>query len=393
MFNYLFKKDTLLATIAVFFIMGLLSLLPINTHVLDPIKFALQDFDYNDLAYSRMGKNRETPIDTNIVIVNIGNAGRQEIAAMIQKVNEQHPKVIGVDVLFNAPKGEAEDSLLKAQITNNPKVVLAYNLHSNGEAISHEGFLYGQAPNKGFANFIGEEGGVIRHFAPTMNQGSNDYSFFAASIAKVADPQGYQELKSRHQPIEIINYTHTSEKFVVVDGQELLNGEINSVSLANKVVLLGFVSSEEGSVLDRHFTPMNKNSFGKTLPDMEGVFVHANIIRMILDKDYIRKVPAWITWTLAFLLCWLHMSLFIKYYLERHLWFHLVAKTAQLFSAILFVYLALLFFYKFDTKVNLTPSLVAIILAVDVLYFYEAICTWLNKKYHYKSVFAHAKHH
>lgn len=393
MFTYLFKRDTLLATIAVFFIMGLLSLLPINTHILDPIKFALQDFDYNDLAYSRMGKNRETPIDTNIVIVNIGDAGRQEIAAMIQKVDEQQPKAIGVDVLFNAPKDKSEDSLLQAQISQNLKAVLAYNLHSNGQQISHEGFLYDQAKNKGFANFIGEEGGVIRHFAPSMANGSNDYSFFAASIAKVADPQRYQELKNREHPIEIINYTHTPEKFVVIDGRELLNGEVSGVSLTNKVVLLGFVSSEEGSVIDRHFTPMNMNSFGKTLPDMEGVFVHANITRMILDKDYIHKVPAWITWPLAFLLCWLHMSLFIKYYLERHLWFHLVAKTAQLLSAILFVYLALLFFYKFDTKVNLTPSLVAIILAVDVLYFYEAFCNWLNKKFHYKSVFTQVKHH
>jgi CHASE2 domain-containing sensor protein len=393
MFNYLFKKDTLLATIAVFLVMGLLSLLPINTHVLDPIKFALQDFDYNDLAYSRMGKNKETPIDTNIVIVNIGDAGRQEIAAMIRKVDEQQPKVIGVDVLFNEPKGNTEDSLLLTQIIQNPKVVLAYNLQSNGEQISHEGFLYGQAKNKGFANFVGEERGVIRHFAPTIANESNNYSFFAASIAKVVDPKVYQELVNRNHDIEIINYTHTPEKFVVVNGRELLNGAVSGVSLANKVVLLGFVSSEEGSVLDKHFTPMNKNSFGKALPDMEGVFVHANIVRMILDRDYIRKVPAWITWALAFLLCWLHMSLFIKYYLERHLWFHLVAKTAQLLSAILFVYLALSFFYKFDTKVNLTPSLVAIILAVDVLYFYEAFCTWLNKKYHYKSVFAHAKHH
>lgn len=392
MIKYLFRRDTLLATIGVFLVMGLLSLLPINTHVLDPIRFALQDFDYNDLAYSRLGKNKETSIDTNIVVVNIGDAGRPEIAAMIQAVDRQHPKVIGVDVLFNERKGGSEDSLL-LMATQNSKVVLAYNLQPEGEELKHEGFLFDQAQHKGFANFVGEEGGVIRHFAPAMHHEATDYSYFAVSVARVADPAKYNELKDRAHPTEIINYTRTPDKFIVVEGRELLSGETNGHSLKDKIVLLGYVSPDGGSVADKHFTPMNRNSFGKTLPDMEGVFVHANIVRMILDKDYINKVPAWIGWTIAFLLCWLHMSLFIRYYLEKHIWFHLVAKTAQLVSAILFVYLGLLFFYQFDTKINMTPALVAIILAVDVLYFYEALCTWLHKKYRYQTLFSHSNHH
>ena len=86
MFKYLFKRDTILATVMVFIVMGLLALIPINVHVLDPIKMALQDFDYNDMAYSQFNKNSQSSIDTGIVILNIGNAGRSEIAAMIKKV-------------------------------------------------------------------------------------------------------------------------------------------------------------------------------------------------------------------------------------------------------------------------------------------------------------------
>jgi len=58
----------------------------------------------------------------------------------------------------------------------------------------------------------------------------------------------------------------------------------------------------------------------------------------------------------------------------------------------LFVYLGLLFYYKWDIKINLTPSFVAIILAVDVLYFYEAISTWLHKRFGVYSIFIHSHH-
>ena len=72
MLKYLFKRDTILATIMVFVVMGMLALIPVNTHVLDPIKLALQDFDYNDMAYSQFNKNSHTAVDTGIVIINIG---------------------------------------------------------------------------------------------------------------------------------------------------------------------------------------------------------------------------------------------------------------------------------------------------------------------------------
>jgi hypothetical protein len=116
-------------------------------------------------------------------------------------------------------------------------------------------------------------------------------------------------------------------------------------------------------------------------------------LHMVKNANYIKKVPAWVNWLLAGLLGWLHMSLFISYFIEKHIWFHLVAKIAQVFSAILFIYIGLLFYYKWDVNIYLTPTFVAIILAVDVLYFYEAITAWLHKKIGYHSLFINAHHH
>jgi CHASE2 domain-containing sensor protein len=388
MIRYLFKRDTLLATLLVFVVMGLLALIPLNTHVLDPIKLALQDFDYNDLAYSRMGKNKNTFTDTSLVIVNIGEAERGEIAAIISRVQSEQPLATGVDVLFEQPRTVADDSLLISLAATAPNLVMVYKLDSLEKKGRPVGFLYAGSKAKGYSNFVGEEGGVIRYYLPQVKQDAVTYTSFAAAVVQKAAPEKYNRLLQRGNLTETINYTRNNENFMVVDGRALLAGS-ETVSLRNKIVLIGYVPAKSTDVEDKHFTPMNANSFGKSVPDMHGVMVHANIIQMILNENYVSKMPTWLTWVIAALLGWIHMAFFLSYFVEKHLWFHLAAKVAQVVSAVFFMYLGLLVFYQFDYKINLTPSFLAIILAVDVLYFYEAICHWLHKKFGYKHVFHH----
>lgn len=390
MFKYLFKRDTILATIMVFAVMGLLSLIPFNTHVLDPIKLALQDFDYNDLAYSQFHKNSHTAVDTNLVVINIEDAGRKDIVEILNKTAEYRPLAIGVDVVFNEAKDAATDSSLLSFFTSHKNAVLAYDLKTgNGTAVPG-GFLYTAAPNKGYANFVGEAGGSIRYFAPFIQSENDLFLSFTSALIKTANAGKYELFTKRNKTVEQINYSRTPGKYQVISGRELL-GDTGEISLQNKIVLVGFVAENVFSIEDKHFTPLNEKSVGKSVPDMPGVLIHANIISMMQSGDYINKWPGWIVWLLAVVLCWLHMSVFIHYFVNKHIWFHLAAKVAQLLSAILIVYLGLLFFYKWDIKINLTPTFVSIILAVDVLYFYEAMVAWLHKKFGFQSLFIH--HH
>ena len=112
-----------------------------------------------------------------------------------------------------------------------------------------------------------------------------------------------------------------------------------------------------------------------------------NILSMVLDDNYVKKLPSWASLLIAVFVCWLHMSFFVRYYLESHIWFHLVAKIAQVLSAIFFVWLGIYLFDQYRLKVDLKLSLIVIVLAVDVIYFYEAWAVWMHKKYKYHTVF------
>ena len=122
--KYLYERDTVFATAGVFIVIGLLALLPLNTGLLNPVKKAFADFDFNDLAYAKVGKKTDS-IDPRIVIVNIGTADRAMIAGMLEKVSSQNPKAIGLDAYFDAEKDAESDSLLQKVMHSTPRLIMA----------------------------------------------------------------------------------------------------------------------------------------------------------------------------------------------------------------------------------------------------------------------------
>lgn len=392
--KYLFKRDTLLATISVFVVIGLLGLLPLNTKVLNPFKVALTDFDFNDIAYSKLGKNKETPFDPRIAVVNIGQADRAQIAQMLEKVSASEPKAIGIDARFEGARDPAADAYLKQTLQQTPNLVLASKINwKSKHNVEEKGYFVSAANSFGYVNFIGEEGGTIRYFSPFEQANGVKHLSFTAALIQKASPHTFRKLMKRQKETELIHYTRHENQYLVVDGADLLEDQVADSLFKNKIVLLGYVNSSPFDVEDKHFTPFNEKIAGKSLPDMNGVFIHANILSMVLDNSYIKKIPAWINWAITILIAWLHMVLFIRYYIESHIWFHLVAKIAQLLSAIFFVYLSIMLFHLFNLKVSMKLATGAIILAIDVIYFYEAFALWLNKKWKYRTVFLHTHHH
>ncbi|MEO6613521.1 MAG: CHASE2 domain-containing protein [Chitinophagaceae bacterium] len=390
--KYLYERDTIFATIWVFIFIFGLAAIPLNLGFLNPIKLSLKDFDFNDISYSKLHVGEEPKIDTRVVIINIDQANRGELAMMINKAATYHPKVMALDVLFEKAHDDPEqDSMINDAFARNKNLVAAQRLAPSGpdgDTIRTHGDYIKTASQYAFVNFFQDSLSSIRYYEPFEKDYQKKlYKSFAAQIIQIYDSTAYKKLKSKGNHQTQINYSRRLNGYIHVHWQELMEDKFDSSFLEGKIVLFGYLSEEETDILDKKFTPMNHRFYGKTVPDMNGIVIHANIISMALDDDYVKKLPLWANMLIAVLVCWLFMSFFIRYYLESHIWFHLVAKIVQVISAILFVWVGVYLFNKYRLKVDLKYSLIVIVLAVDVIYFYEAWAVWMHKKFNYKTVF------
>jgi CHASE2 domain-containing sensor protein len=390
--NIFFKKDSFFATLFVFIIIGLLYFNTVNTHIINPLKVALTDFSFNDLAFSEAHLNNNK--DERIVIIDIDTIGRSSIAKLINHLAVYEPKVIGLDILFSKKEGIASVELASV-IKSTKQVVLSerleYTEESKDLSVIKSQFSDSEH-HSGYVNFRVEESGVIRYYPPFIYHGKDIYESFTTALIKTVDTTAYKKIISRNKTNEWINYKRVDSNYYVFSYQDILNDRIDSSFIKDKIVLLGLVSSNPNNIEDKHFTPLNSKLFGRSKPDMNGVIIHANIISMILDNDYIVRVPGWVMLILGLFITWIYMSFLIRFYIHKHLWFHVAAKFMELLLGILLVYLAIIILRFFSVSIDFTSVLVAIIISVDVLYFYEGLRNWLEKKFSIDSIFNKKQH-
>lgn len=386
-------KDSIWATAAVFVVMALFAYIPFNLKILDPLKHGLKDFDFSDIYFSKI--KQKSPVDTNIVIVNIGYNNRYQLAQQIQTIKKYQPAVIGFDVLLRSQKDPLIDSVIQAELNSTPNIIMAEMLDGGeGEHFETVDTTALQLQNKkwGYINFIGKDQYYpVRYFKPFYQLPRGEENSFAAAIVKQYNPEAYQNLKNRHKEVEIINYSRRQEDYVVIDINQL-NEETTDLSiLKGKIVLMGFLGPDVKTKVmeENRFTPMNEKFSGKSFPDMYGIVIHANIISSVLEGKYINKVPFWLSVLIAFVVCYVHIIFFIKYYVQHHKFYHLVTKIIQLLMFVLMVYGSFMFLSGFGLKIDMGAILGSIALSVDVLYFYDGLATWMHEKFGYKTVFGH----
>jgi len=245
----------------------------------------------------------------------------------------------------------------------------------------------------GYVNFVAQKGEVVRYFSPFLTDKMDSFPAFSTALLKRIDQKAYDKLRQRDHEMEWINYQRTDSGYYVIDFTHLMNNQIDSAFIRDKIVLVGLVSADPNNIEDKHFTPMNKKIIGRSIPDMNGIIIHANILSMMLDRDYISNAPGWLMILLAALITWIHMAYLVKYFINKHLWFHLLVKFSELGIGILLFYGSVLLLRHFSIHMDFTLTLIAVIISVDILYFYEAFARWLARKIGYQSVFDDLKNH
>jgi len=374
----------------------------------DPVSQALNDFELTDYAFSNL---REEPNpEERIVLVNIGHISRREIAQQVNIIRQFHPKVIGIDGFFDCEGGLRDsincpqllDTLGNLMLTDAIKeagnVVLVTKLLQktktsyNPEAIDfYDSIEYSdQAPfaHNAFANFptnadYQEDVKQCRSFIPRLEVNGKFENSFAVEIARQFDSTKTQKLFARENDEEIVNFrgniellnvklknlrnknietTNFHVMFYAIDIDNVLNGDFAPELFKDKIVIMGYLGDYFGdpSWEDKYFTPLNKKVAGRANPDMFGVVVHANIVAMILNEDYVGELSDWQQVVIAILLGIFTVALFMVIDEKLPAWFDAMSVLIQVFQILIIsgfvVYCFVTFTYKLDLSLALGVS-------------------------------------
>jgi CHASE2 domain-containing sensor protein len=433
-----FWLNCLLATVFVFSLMWALDkIMDLNMFdAFDPIGQALSDFELTDYAFSNIRPDPD--VEQRIVIVNIGNLSRGGIAEQIRIINKYKPKVIGIDGYFNCEGGMRDtvncpqlldtmgNLLLSNAIQEAGNVVLVSKFHQTlssfkagaidvYDSMEFSDSIFQDFALSGFANLptankadYQEDVKICRAFVPKIRIAGRDELAFSVKLAMMYDSVRTTNFLKRNKEEELVNFRGNIElqdvriasiksmelsttkypvMFYALDVNQVLNEEFIPEMITNNIVIFGFLGSYFGDPAwnDKFFTPLNKKVAGRANPDMFGVVVHANIVSMILNGDFIDELQEWHKYVIAFIFCFFNIALFFYINSKYPVWFDSVSLIIQVTQILLLMGFTVWIFAHSSFKLDLTLTIFTIALAGPVFEFYDNVLTslvriWKNKR-------------
>lgn len=384
-------KISFYVTITLFVFILSVSWIPFNFDFLDPLNQALEDFQITDIVYKNFKEENQ---DTNIVFVNIGFLNRQEIAQQIENIAKYEPRVIGIDALFATAQEPQMDTALSHVFQKYGDKIVIVNAFENydpekekADSITCSMPYFRQYVSQGYSNLDDRTLLTIRNFRPYTPVKDTVLYAFAVEVVKKFNPQKFENLKKRRNNFETINYRGNFDKFyAVIEAEHALDSSLDFRFVKNKIVLLGYLNSDKNArdITDQFFTPLNPKMAGRSLPDMYGIVIHANIISMILSESYIEVMSPLTSFLITFIVCYFNILFLLYVYNTKPLFFNMISRGWQILQSLIIYYLIVWLFdsYHFETDFGLMIILLA--LAPDILEIFMAVYEkiWGNPFHH-----------
>ncbi len=373
----------------------------------DSFSMALKDFEVTDVVFSQI---RADPlVDQRIVLVNLA-PDRALIAQQIMKIKRHNPRVIGIDSFFNCEGGlydtvncpqllDTLGSLLLANAIQEAgnvvlvsKLLQSKKLLTQGDvdvydSIEYSDEIFRKHARNAFANLptganYQEDVKICRSVYPSMEVNEKNELAFGVQIAMIYDSVKSLKFLARGKDEEIINFRGNVElqntrlgsiasqdiattrypiMFYAVDWMQLLGDEYLEEIFKDNIVMIGSLGSYFGDPNweDKFFTPLNKKAAGRANPDMFGLVVHANVVAMILNEDYVAEVADWLEVIIAIITCYLTVLLFITIDKKLPNWYDALSVTIQVVQLILITFIIVQAFAWFTLKFDLGLTLLA----------------------------------
>ena len=377
----------------------------------DTVSQALKDTQLTDYAFNKL---RPDPIvDERIVLVNFGTLSRREVAQELQMISSFKPRVIGMDALYDC-EGGLRDSvncrqlldtlgnlMLSNAIQEAGNVVLGIKLMQTDslgqfdtneiDSVEISDTIFSDYAQEGFVNFptdatYQEDVKIARTVHPKWTiQGKTELAF-SVRMAMMYDSVKTKKFLARNIHEEIINFrgniemrqlrlkslkneetasTNFGTMFFVVDFQDVLDGNVSAELFTDKIVVMGYLGDYVGDAAweDKFFTPLNKKLGGRANPDMFGPVVHANVVAMILNEDYVDVLKDWQKYAIAILVCFLTVALFMTIDEKLPIWYDALSVIIQLVQIAIFMWIIIYVFasYSIKLELDLTLAIVALV--------------------------------
>ncbi|NJN42868.1 MAG: CHASE2 domain-containing protein [Flammeovirgaceae bacterium] len=419
-----FWFDALLNTIFVFAVMiGLYGVSQLNIFsAFDPLGKALGDMELSDIAFSQL--RNDPAIDTNIVIVNIGELSRGGIGQQIMTLAQFKPKVIGLDIIFscdwlqdslNCPQAYDvfDNMVFSTAVSMAPNMVMAEKIWQTDslvsalgdtdvyDSIEHTYPTLLQSAYEGFVNLETnaehqEDIKACRRFNPSLTVNDEKHYAFGVKMAMIYDSVKTKKFLERGNASEIINYRGNivdwfgastyPGRYPVLDWEQALDtSQFVHGMIKDKIIIMGYLGRDlrDTSWDDKFFTPLNKIYAGRARPDMYGVVVHANITSMILTEDYVNEIKLWHQIVIAFFVVLLNIALFKVINRKIPIWYDGLSLLIQVAQVLIFSLLMVQFFNWWSFKFNITFTLLAVALVGTCFELYNSLMktlfTYINE--------------
>lgn len=358
----------------------------------NPVEKIFADIRFSDLYFQ--DKYSENKKSNNIYIVDIGtdksiDTSRKKLTNFLKEVNhnEFRPKVIGIDLFLNTYNNSEIDSQLSIELKDS-NVILSSQIEPFKDGnIDMEICMF---PRKlflnnnacGFTNLgdkIQDHEKTVRFFKPEIKINEKTYRHFSLEVAKKFSNSKFNNFEKniRTDIPCVINY-NLNFKENRIDLNEINDFEF----LKNKIVLIGLYNLDKNNkptyLEDIHFTPTNKKMIGKSLPDMYGVEIHANIIQSIIDENVVKSNKT-INFIIEIILGLFIYYLFLKFYFINKKVFIVLRFFIQIFTVVILVILS--FFQPtipvFNIQVDYTLLALICFFSCEIMIFNENI---INKQ-------------
>jgi CHASE2 domain-containing sensor protein len=346
-----------------------------------------------------------------------------------------NPKVIGVDSFFDCEGGlydtlncpQLLDTLGNLMLSNAiqeagnvvlvSKLVQTKALASKGDideydSIEYSDKMFRDYARNAYANLptdanYQDDVKLCRSLFPKMTVNGNEELAFSVRLAMMYDSVKTEKFLARNKYEEVINFRGNVElmdnrlssiskedisttrypiMFYAIDWDKFLEEQYLEDIFKGSIVMLGSMGSYFGDLSweDKFFTPLNKKVAGRANPDMFGLVVHANVVAMILNEDYIGELKEWHKYAIAIVVCFFTIILFIL--IDRHLplWFDTLSVLIQVVLLLTVSGSVVYFFTNYSAKLDLALTLAASALvgpAYDIFKgFQNQFNKWFTKK-------------